>query len=374
MQRIVADDFSGAAEVAGVGFRYGLRAAVQLDTRTTASCELAVWDTDSRSKPLPDAVGLVQAVLDQGDCIFKKIDSVLRGHVLAEIQPFLHTGRYSRALVVPFNPDLGRTIEDGIYRVNGRPISQTLFRDDPEYPALTSDVWAMLGQGGRAARVCRLSDALPDTGIVIGEGATHQDLRAWAERVDRHTLPVGGAPFFAAWLESGGRVARGRCCAEAGSRVLVVSGTASRIVDWRAARGDGNVRVLPMPEAVFERGSPESLMDWANDVAQALHGTNFVVVSVGGGRLLDRSQSARLVRHLAELASFVLARSSVDQLWLEGGATASAIIRSMRWVSLGVVGELAPGVVQLRPVSGGPLITVKPGSYPWHGVSQKGAD
>jgi len=29
--RVLADDFSGAAEVAGVGFRYGLQAAVQLD-------------------------------------------------------------------------------------------------------------------------------------------------------------------------------------------------------------------------------------------------------------------------------------------------------------------------------------------------------
>ncbi len=129
-----------------------------------------------------------------------------------------------------------------------------------------------------------------------------------------------------------------------------------------------------MPDVLFESGSGESLMKWADDVARSLQGgTGVVVASIGGRHLLDRSQSGRLVRHLAELASIVLARSSVDELWLEGSATASAVIRGMRWVSLTVVGELAPGVVQLQPIAGGPLIIVKPGSYPLpegtHGVS-----
>ncbi len=374
MERVLADDFSGAAEVAGVGFRYGLQAAVQLDAESTPSCDLAVLDLDSRSKSASGAVSLVESVFGLDNWVFKKIDSVLRGHVVAEIQPFLESGRYSRALVVPFNPGLGRTIRDGIYRINGLPISQTLFRDDPEYPALTSDVSAMICPGGGAARVCQLSDALPDTGILIGEGETFEDLRAWAGRVDGgDTLPVGGAPFFAAWLESRGRVLDGSRCAEAGPKVLVVSGTTSRVVDWRNAREGAAVGVLPMPEAVFERGSHEFSTDWANDAAQALDETGFAVASIGAERPLDRSQSGRLVGHLAEMASSVLARCQVDQLWLEGGATASAVVRGMGWMSLEVVGELAPGVIQLRPASGGPLIAVKPGSYPWPWAKEKGA-
>jgi len=372
MERVLADDFSGAAEVAGVGFRYGLQAAVQLNAASPPSCALAVVDLDSRSKSGAEAVSLVESVVGLDNWVFKKIDSVLRGNVLAEIQPFLNSGRYSRALVVPFNPALGRTIRDGVYRINGLPISQTLFRDDPEYPALTSDVSAMIYRGGGAARVCRLSDALPDNGIVIGEGETFEDLRAWAARVDEDTLPVGGAPFFAALLASRGRVSGGRRCAKAGPRVLVVSGTTSRVVDWRNAREGGDVSVLPMPAAVFERGSHESAIDWADEVAQAVDETGFAVASIGPERLVDRSQSGRLVGHLAEVASSVLARSTVDQLWLEGGATASAVVRRMAWTSLDVVGELAPGVIQLRPALGGPLIAVKPGSYPWGGAKESG--
>jgi len=365
MERVLADDFSGAAEVAGVGFRYGLTAMVQLESRTVPACDLAVLDSDSRSKSTAEAVRLVESALDQNNWVFKKIDSVLRGHVLAEIQPFLQSGCFRRALVVPFNPELGRTIRDGIYRVNGRPISRTLFRDDPEYPALTSDVRAMLGPGAGTVLICRLLDSVPDTGILVGEGETPEDLRAWATRADEHTLPVGGAPFFAAWLESRGRKVTRRQWQKARGKVLVVSGTTSQVADWQSARPDREVRALPMPEPVFQGGSHELLTEWVKAVALALNDTGFAVASIGSGRLLERSQSARLVEHLAELAASVLTRCPVDQLWLEGGATASAIVRRMGWLSLEVVGEPAPGVVQLLPAPDGPLVVAKPGSYPW---------
>ncbi len=355
MERVLADDFSGAAEVAGVGFRYGLTAAVQLDLCSTPDCDLAVFDSDSRSKSRADAVRMVQSALEHGSWIFKKIDSVLRGHVIAEIQPFLRSGRYRRALVVPFNPGLGRTITEGVYRVNERPISETPFRDDPQHPVLTSDVRSLLGAG--LVHICRLSDPLPDTGIVIGEGQTAEDLRGWATRVDQATMPVGAAPFFTAWLESQGRKVTRRHCQEAGGKVLVLSGTVSRVVEW--------VHALPMPDSLFDEGSPEALNEWVAKIVLRLDEKGFAVASIGTSRPLIGSQSARLVGHLADLAASALAQCVIDQLWLEGGATASAVIRRAGWKSLDVVGELAPGVVQLRPASGRPLVVVKPGSYPY---------
>ncbi len=355
MERVLADDFSGAAEVAGAGFRYGLTAAVQLDLRSTPDCELSVFDSDSRSKSRTDAVRMVQSALENGSWIFKKIDSVLRGHIIAEIEPFLESGRYRRALVVPFNPELGRTIKDGVYRLNDRPISETAFRDDPQHPVLTSDVRSLLGPG--LVHVCRLSDPMPDTGIVVGEGQTGKDLRGWAARVDQATLPVGAAPFFAAWLESRGRKATPRHGIDRQGKVLVVSGTVSRVVEWADP--------LPMPDAVFDEGSPEALNEWVAKIVLRLDEKGFAVASIGTSRPLIGSQSARLVGHLADLAASALAQCVIDQLWLEGGATASAVIRRAGWKSLDVVGELAPGVVQLRPASGRPLVVVKPGSYPY---------
>ncbi|HXK58736.1 MAG TPA: four-carbon acid sugar kinase family protein [Acidobacteriota bacterium] len=374
MRKVLADDFSGAAEIAGVGFRYAMAAAVSLENEGSPGAELSVVDLDSRSKSQADAVRLIESVLNE-QWVFKKIDSALRGHVLAELQPFLRSGRYARALVVAFNPDLGRTIKDGAYRIHGRPISQTAFRDDPEYPALTSDVTEILHADPGTIKICRLSDRLPDRGIVIGEGETSEDLHAWAARIDESTLPAGGAPFFAAWLESRGR--RANLCSkvetasENGSKagssptVLVISGTTSRVVDWRGIRRGSAVRVLPMPAAVFEAGCGVDETGWPDDVVGTLDDCGFAVASIGERPLLERSHSPRLLRHLADLAALVLERRPVYQLWLEGGATAAAVVRALGWKRLDVVAELAPGVVRLRPASGGPFITVKPGSYPW---------
>jgi uncharacterized protein YgbK (DUF1537 family) len=56
----------------------------------------------------------------------------------------------------------------------------------------------------------------------------------------------------------------------------------------------------------------------------------------------------------------------VDEIIVEGGSTASTIVRSLGWLRWEPVTELIPGVVRLR-YCGGPsrYLTVKPGSYGW---------
>jgi D-threonate/D-erythronate kinase len=62
----------------------------------------------------------------------------------------------------------------------------------------------------------------------------------------------------------------------------------------------------------------------------------------------------------------LLGRAAVDYLYVEGGSTASTLIRRLGWTRLRVDRELAPGVVSLE-VQGEHrrLLTVKPGSYRW---------
>ncbi len=55
-----------------------------------------------------------------------------------------------------------------------------------------------------------------------------------------------------------------------------------------------------------------------------------------------------------------------DTVFVEGGATASAVIRQLGWSSLTVQAELAPGVVVLQPTGfPGMCLITKPGSYSW---------
>src|SRR5262245_15810069 len=147
---VIADDFTGAAEIGGVAARYGLAAEVQ--TAWTAAREIGVIAVDADTRSLPpreaaqNAAHLAEKIgLNAVSWIYKKIDSVLRGPVVVEIEAVLGALGMRRALLVPANPSLGRVIRDGCYFIDGEPIDKTDFGKDPEYPALSPDVRTILG-------------------------------------------------------------------------------------------------------------------------------------------------------------------------------------------------------------------------------------
>ena len=151
MLAVLADDFSGAAEIAAIGRRYGLTAEVHTTFQRESAADLVVIDTHTRSGTRAAAGRRVREELTRlrsagVDCIYyKKVDSVLRGHVAAELAHLLELWDLDRALLVPFNPSFGQGIRDGHYSIRGKPLNETRFAHDPEYPALTADVLELLG-------------------------------------------------------------------------------------------------------------------------------------------------------------------------------------------------------------------------------------
>ena len=86
---VIADDLSGAAELAGAALRHGLSAEVQTAFFSGTDADVVCVDTDSRLLPPAEAALKVAAVARDIDTtrpawIFTKCDSVLRGPVLAE--------------------------------------------------------------------------------------------------------------------------------------------------------------------------------------------------------------------------------------------------------------------------------------------------
>jgi uncharacterized protein YgbK (DUF1537 family) len=219
---VLADDLSGAAEMGGMAFRHGLSAEVltmtassQMPTDLTA--EVVVIDTDSRSCSPDEAMRRVSQVAElcralPVEWIFKKVDSVLRGHVVVELGALLHVLGRQRALLIPANPALGRTIDRGRYFVDGRLLHETDFSNDPEYPALTSHVAELLTGRARlgSARqwpisVVACDEPLPECGIIVGETTSTADLAAWAQAIPADVITSGAADFFGALLEESGQ-------------------------------------------------------------------------------------------------------------------------------------------------------------------------
>ena len=74
----------------------------------------------------------------------------------------------------------------------------------------------------------------------------------------------------------------------------------------------------------------------------------------------------RLTDLLVQHVGLVLQRCEVKQLYIEGGTTASALIRSLRCKHMLVCAEFTPGIVALKLKDAAEMtVTMKPGSYPW---------
>jgi uncharacterized protein YgbK (DUF1537 family) len=146
---VIADDLTGAAELGGIGLRYKLNVEVNTSVNPSSKADLLVIATDTRSMSRKEAERETEMIIKEvaelnPTWIFKKIDSVLRGYVVEELLVMMQKLNHSRALVIPANPGLGRTISNGQYYLNGSPLHQSSFASDPEFPVKTSSVVEIL--------------------------------------------------------------------------------------------------------------------------------------------------------------------------------------------------------------------------------------
>ena len=382
MLAVLADDFSGAAEVAAIGRRYGLAAEVHTRFQASSRADLVVVDTHTRSSTRAAAGRRVAEELARlraagVECVYyKKVDSVLRGHVIEELSRLLDVWGLDRALLVPFNPSFGQRIRDGQYSIRGKPLNETRFADDPEYPAVTADVLELLGpQDGVEVSYSEGADDLAPTGIIVTGGVGRADLLALADRLDGHTLAAGAAEFFDAILQRRFGVHHQHAVPQTGpapGKALLILG--SRATTSRdtviAARANG-IPVLAMPGALYHDCDAGFMEEWTGAVLHALQSHDVVVVAVGDAEghadVPETMPIDLLPARLAELSAATLARVPGGlHLFVSGGTTASAIVARLEWGRLRVVAESAPGVVTLAvPTSPSRSLTVKPGSYAW---------
>jgi len=376
---VIADDLTGAAELGAVGLRHGLRAEIVVRGEPSGEADLVCVDTDSRScgsdeagRRAASAARLLRAA--KARWIYKKVDSVLRGQVTAEVESVMQQLRFKRALLLPANPSLGRKIRDGRYFVRGRPIHKTEFARDPEHPRTSAQVLQLVNPS-MATPICvgRPEDPLPGEGIVIGEAATSQDVERWAARRDARTLTAGGAEYFGMLLRAEKRKPAPPPAAVPldgpGRRELFVSGTASQASRKfvKAAREAGTpVFSLPSELAWSPEFTPGAAEVISQRVVAAYQAHGRVILNVGLPPVREPAMARLLSDHLVQIASLVLGLVEVGHVYAEGGATAAELVRQMGWGRLKVLSERAPGVATLA-VEGNEsqLLTVKPGTYAW---------
>jgi uncharacterized protein YgbK (DUF1537 family) len=341
MIAILADDFSGAAELAGLAAARGYAAEVQTVFDPDTAAEVIAVDTDTRLKDESEAAKIVgevtRRVAAAGPAwIYKKTDSVLRGHVRVEIESILEAAGLADCVFIPANPSKDRVIRRGRYEIGGVPLDETVFARDPDDPRGSALVRELLGASDRIQT--------PDA---VGLDELRIDLPAT-------TLAAGAADFFAAQLEM-----KENCLGLGSSSLLVIG---QQFVPHSTLLLSGSLAAWDLDRAGQMRQRGFLVKTIAEDLSPALwETTSKLMLAIGHP---EGVPPAVLTETLIEKAILLIAGRNDLRIGLEGGATAIAFIRRMGWTRFEVIPEGHTGVGTLRP-PGGPVLCVKPGSYPW---------
>lgn len=386
MIAVIADDFTGAAEIGGVGLKYGLKVVIETEVKQNGLVDLLVISADTRSLSAKQASREIEKITRElvemkPRYIYKKLDSVLRGNILDEINAQLKVTGKKLSILVAANPSFGRVIEDGIYKVNSVPLAETSFADDPDFPIRSSRVTDIVGKAEIPAFSLPVDSAIPEKGVVIGDVKDEKEMRSWAEKIDEYVMPAGGAGFFDMLIKRNHRELKQTCdgCMTLGKGTLFVFGSKfPRSLQLPLGLSKKETVKLNMPDEIYRNAgfNEELLNDWAKEVVANLKKERKVIVSTDQNYSNEPGLSARIRKCVAALVGKVSKETPLTDLLIEGGATTSQILNELGIKKLYPSKLLHPGIIQMTtPVYPGLTITTKPGSYLWpDGVTLKESD
>ena len=370
---VIADDLTGAAELAGIAWSAGLAVQLVMDQEVPVnSGGVVVLNSDTRNYLNEDAAEKIDSMLkalppDQTIMLFKKTDSLLRGAVLPEILQILGSTHFDKALLMPANPSRNRFIRDGKYYIGEHLIHETVYKDDPEFPRSGPEVHELTNDfDGKIATSPAGWDAKEHMILVPDTGSVDQMREVMQQYMGPNVLPAGGADFFKLlleqWLVTGSNVEiqvpempEYLCCilgsfsASTGEDVKLLSDHGFMVFEMDAMGEEEafSVKTEPDIQALFR--SNKKIAFRSSSAFQEKEGTRF--------KLLDE---------LTDLAALMARQTTVPvHFMVTGGRTASLFCKKMLWSRLEIRHVKEEGVITMQYPGSPHFITLKPGSYPW---------
>lgn len=395
---LVADDLTGGND-AGIQFaKHGLEARLALDSdaATVSGClgatppDMLIVNTNTRNISGEEAAKRVaemaSSLRDRApEIVFKKIDSTLRGNPGAEMEALMRGFGFSAAFLAPAYPKQGRTVKNGHLLVDGTPVHQTGFANDPLAPIRQSSVAGIMREQSdrKAAMVSAsvldgpLENVTAHINGLLREGAellvfdaeTAAHLTAVATvgfALRQRPLFIGSAGLAEALaaLPQQSAPSKEHHALAPTERVLFVCGSAHQMTHAQTALlAAENVPVVRVPETVLDASAPESIRrETVEKTRSALTGGNAVLATPLGriGTAGSVAEGMALSEELAAIAVETVREFRHDPastaLVMTGGETAYAVLAQLG-ACLDLHDELHPGIA---------LCTVASG--PWKGL------
>jgi 3-dehydrotetronate 4-kinase len=388
----IADDYTGASDLANTFTRCGLRT---IQTVGVPTADLPLADVDavvvalkSRSIAAPQAVGLARAADDwlrergANHVMFKicsTFDSTNAGNIGPVTDALRACAGSKIVLVTPAFPETARTVYQGNLFVGSVPLNESPLKDHPLNPMLDANLVRVLARQSRCRiglvdlavvgagtdAVVKCLAGLADAGIevAIADAVFERDLETIGAVALEHRFSVGASGLglgLARALVQSGRVNHAAAIAKErhpiGGLAACLAGSCSRATLTQIENAKRAMPLLQLnPERVVTQlGEEKAALAWALEHID--HGPVLIASSslpevVGefqarhgreaGGRAIEQAM-ARIAAGLVD--------HGVRRLVVAGGETSGAVVDRLGIPAFIVGPEIAAGVPVLRTV------------------------
>ena len=404
----IADDYTGASDLANTWRRCGLR-TVQTIGLPHAAVDLSEFDAivvslKTRSVASADAVADALAaeawLRDEGVAhvtykICSTFDSTDEGNIGPVTDALRGRAGAAWTLITPAFPETGRTVYQGHLFVYGVPLAESPLKDHPLNPMRDSNLVRVLARQseaepglvdlvtvrlGREAVLARIGE-LVDRGIrsVVADAVSEEDLVALGAVALRSAVSTGAsglglglARAVATSLDSirlsgsvGGAEPLGGM-----SAVLVGSCSARTAEQVTKAEKTMPVLRLDADRLIASGGDVDEALGWA--LARLGDGPVLITAASPPDRVAQvqgrygRHEAGRAIEGAIATIAERLADAGVRRLVVAGGETSGAVVDRLGISTFEVGAEIAPGVPALRTIgrSGCELsMTLKSGNF-----------
>ena len=374
---VIADDFTGATDVAGLLARGGARVALhtvlpdptalRADPRIEAhviALKIRTIRADEAVRQAVDALRVLQA---SGARRFywkycSTFDSTSRGNIGPVAEALLAALGAPFTLYCPGFPENGRVVTDGHLFVNGVPLNESPMKDHPLTPMRDSNLTCLLlpQVRGLATRLTGPGDLRARAEALAHEGVAHlipdtphqNAILALGRDFGDLPLLTGASPLAAAAFGRSAATGSGRAPLPPGVRqgpAILLSGSCSQATRAQVAAfaATGALVLQVDPIALAEKGA-EALV---SQVRSALGAAPLLVSATTDPDTLRAVQTRLGVDASSRLVEETLARvartardAGATRVIVAGGETAGAVTQALGATSLEMRDEIAPGV------------------------------
>lgn len=401
----IADDFTGATDLAGMLVRHGMRAVQTIGVPEIPASEIdadaVIVALKSRTIPVDEAIfQSLEALewLQAGACqrfYFKycsTFDSTDTGNIGPVAEALLDALGADQAIVCPAFPENGRTVFKGYLYAGDVLLNESGMQDHPLTPMTDPNLVRILARqsskavglldyrtirkGVDAARAQLAALAGDGRQLVIADATDEDDLRTLASATSHQILSTGGSGLavgMPAAFEAAGLFEMQSAAAdlpEISGKGAIISGSCSRATNEQVARFARNYPVFQINPLEFAEGKDlaAEALEWAKkqikDGPVLIYATDNPDGVEAAQDALGREKVGALVEDALATIAAGLRDMGVSRMVVAGGETSGAVVQKLNIGALRIGPEIDPGVPWCVSIGGQKMaVALKSGNF-----------